>query len=73
MGEVTLNISFASAFTQDMELLALLGLINGNEVTWQSVQFATEADGSLTITLTPEQAKDVAEGTAVLAILQKIA
>ena len=71
MGEVTLNIQFASSFDKGAELLVLLGLIDGGEVTWQNASFQIEEDGSLTITLTAEQAKAVAEGTAVLAVLQK--
>ena len=71
MGEVTLNIQFASSFEKSAQLLVLLGLIDGGEVTWQGVSFQIEDDGCLTITLTAEQAKAVAEGTAVLAVLQK--
>ena len=73
MDEVVLNIKFASAFEQSDKLLALLGLIDGTEVTWQNADFAIEENGSLTITFTAEQAEAVAEGTAVIAVLKAIA
>ena len=73
MDEVVLNIKFAASFEQDADLAVLLGLIDGTEVAWQSVDFAIEENGSLTITLTAEQAEAVAGGTAVIAVLQAIA
>ncbi len=73
MGPVTLNIKLPSAFEQTAQYVTLLGLINGSEVTWQSLSFQIEQDGSLTITLTPEQAEAVMNSTAVGAVLQKIA
>ena len=73
MDEVVLTIKFAASFEQGADLAVLLGLIDGTEVTWQSVDFAIEENGSLTITLTAEQAEAVAEGTAVIAVLQAIA
>ena len=53
-----------------MKLLTLLGLIDGTEVTWQNLDFQVEENGSLTITFTAEQAEAVANGTAVIAVLQ---
>ena len=74
MDEVVLNIKFAASFEQDADLIVLLGLIDENNVVdWQSVDFVIEENGSLTITLTAEQAEAVAEGTAVIAVLQAIA
>ncbi|MBQ6233119.1 MAG: hypothetical protein IJJ80_06375 [Clostridia bacterium] len=70
MDEVVLNIRFASAFTSDMKLLTLLGLIDGTEVTWQNLDFQVEENGTLTITFTAEQAEAVANGTAVIAVLK---
>ena len=71
--DVVLNIKFGASFEKDADLIALLGLIDGVDVTWQSVGFAIEDNGTLTITLTPEQAIAAQNGTAVIAILQKIA
>ncbi len=71
--DVVITIKFGAAFEKDAELLALLGLIDGVDVTWQNTVFAIEDNGSLTITLTPEQAIAVQNGTAVIAVLQKIA
>ena len=70
-GSVTATIKFAAAFEQDAELAVLLGLINDTEVTWQPLEATVEEDGSLTITFTPEQAKAVQDGVAVIAVLQK--
>ena len=70
---VVLTIKFGAAFEQGADLITLLGLIDGTDVTWQNVEFAIEENGSLTITLTHEQAIAVQNGTAVIAVLQKIA
>ena len=71
MGGVTATVKFAAAFEQDAELAVLLGMINGTEVTWQPLEAKVEEDGSLTISLTAEQAKAVQDGVAVIAVLQK--
>ena len=70
-GGVTATVKFAAAFEQDAELAVLLGMINGTEVTWQPLEAKVEEDGSLTISLTAEQAKAVQDGVAVIAVLQK--
>ena len=73
MGDVVLNIKFDSAFSKDMDLATLLGIIEagGYTVRWSSASFAVEDDTTLTITLTPEQAKDVMDNLGVLAVLKK--
>ena len=71
--DVVLTIKFASAFAQGDDLITLLGLIDGTDVTWENVAFAVEENGSLTITLTSEQAVKVMNGTAVIAVLKAIA
>ena len=79
MGDVTLNIKFAASFAQDAKLLALVGLILPGETEGQSkvvwtangVQSQIEADGSITFTFAAALAKEIANGTAVLAILQE--
>ena len=71
MGPVTLNIRFPSAFATSDKLAVLLGLIDAeSNVAWQSLSFQIEENGTLTITLTPEQATAVTEGTAVVAVLK---
>ena len=72
-GEVKLTVKFAAAFEQDADILVLLGLINGNEVAWQNLAAEIAEDGSLVLSFTAEQAKAVAEGQAVVAVLQAIA
>ena len=71
--DVVLTIKFASAFAQGDDLITLLGLIDGTDVTWENVAFAVEENGSLTVTLTSEQAVKVMNGTAVIAVLKAIA
>ena len=71
--DVVLTIKFAAAFAQGDDLITLLGLIDGTDVTWENVAFAVEENGSLTITLTSEQAVKVMNGTAVIAVLKAIA
>ncbi len=77
MDEVELNIKFAASFDQDADLVVLLGLLDETPeipvVEWQSVSFEIEANGTLTLTLTEEQAEAVVEGTAFIAVLQAIA
>ena len=71
--DLVITIKFASAFEQGDDLITLLGLIDGVDVTWENVAYAIEDNGSLTITLTSEQAVKVQEGTAVIAVLKAIA
>ena len=77
MDEVELNIKFAASFDQDADLVVLLGLLDETPeipvVEWQSVSFEIEANGTLILTLTEEQAEAVVEGTAFIAVLQAIA
>ena len=77
--DVVLNIKFGASFEQGDDLITLLGLIGEADensrapVNWESAAFAIEDNGTLTITLTPEQAIAVQNGTAVIAVLKKIA
>lgn len=75
MGDVVLNIKFASAFAPGDDLATLLGIIttganNAMIVDWAPVRFEINEDTTLTITLKPEQALAVMANPAVLAVLK---
>ena len=76
MDEVVMNIKFAASFDQDADLVVLLGLIDDEEETpeveWESLSFKIEANGTLTVTMTEEQAEEVIENISVIAVLQAI-
>ena len=75
MGDVVLNIKFASAFAPGDDLATLLGIIttganNAMIVDWASLGFEINEDTTLTITLKPEQALAVMANPAVIAVLK---
>ena len=75
MGDVVLNIKFASAFAPGDDLATLLGIIttganNAMIVDWAPVRFEINEDTTLTITLKPEQALAVMANPAVIAVLK---
>ena len=75
MGDVVLNIKFASAFAPGDDLATLLGIIttganNAMIVDWAPVRFEINEDTTLTVTLKPEQALAVMANPAVLAVLK---
>lgn len=73
IGDLTFTVKFAAAFEQDAKLAVLIGLINAEDLTvaWQPVNFTVEEDGSVTATLTAEQALAVQNGSAVISVLQE--
>ena len=69
-GSLTVTLAFPTV-SASVETIAMLGIQGEEEIAWTRLPSSVTEDGRITVTFTPEQAKQIADGTAFIAILTK--
>lgn len=70
MGAIAVQLAFPTLFEVGKPVVVMVGLVEGDVITWEALLGTAQADGSVLVTMPGELLASVQAGEAVVTVLQ---